>query len=70
VAANTGTLAVSFSVPFTGQSVNPTVVACSQDPNYYCTIAAATNTGFNLVAVRRDGTAVTATPQCVWMALG
>jgi lysophospholipase L1-like esterase len=70
VAANTGTLAVSFSVPFTGQTVNPTVVACSQDPNYYCTIAAATNTGFNLVAVRRDGTAVTSTPQCVWMALG
>jgi hypothetical protein len=69
-AASTGTIAVSFALPFTGQTTSPTVVACSQDSNYYCTVSSVTNTGFNLTAVHRDGTNVTAAPQCVWMAVG
>jgi hypothetical protein len=68
--SNTGGAAVVFAVPFTGQTLTPTVVACSQDVNYYCTVSGLTNTGFNLIAVRRDGTNVTASPQCVWIALG
>lgn len=69
-ASPTGTLAVSFVVPFTGQTTSPTVVACSQDSNYYCTVNTITNTGYNLVAVRRDGTNVTASPTCSWIAVG
>jgi lysophospholipase L1-like esterase len=69
-AASTGTVAVSFALPFTGQTATATVVACSQDSNYYCTVNTITNSGFNLVAVRRDGTNVTASPPCMWMAVG
>jgi hypothetical protein len=69
-AAASGTQVVTFPTPFTAQSGNATVVATCLDPNYYCAANMVSNTSFTLVAVRRDGALVTATPACMWIAVG
>jgi hypothetical protein len=63
--------AVGFNMPFSGQGANPpVVVATSQDPNYYATVSGASDAGFTLMALRRDGASVTATPVYSWIASG
>ena len=70
-ASNTGSIAVTYNTPFTVQGgFPPVVVATSEDPNYYAVVQSGTDTGFTLISVRRDGTAVTATPLMSWIAIG
>ncbi len=65
-----GTAVVAFPTAFTGQTVTPTVVAASTDANYFAVVSGVGNSGFTLGAVRRDGTNVSATVACDWIALG
>jgi len=46
------------------------VVATSQAAAYYCAASGITASGFTLTAVRRDGSVVTDTPVCNWLAFG
>jgi hypothetical protein len=68
--ASSGYALVAFPLAFTDQTATPTLVATSGDPNYYCTVAGAGNTGATIWAVRRDGSSVTANVQCSWIAVG
>jgi hypothetical protein len=70
-ASSSGSQAVTFPTAFTAQGANPpSVVATSQDPAYYASVSGASNAGCTLTAVRRDGTSVTDTPVCNWIAIG
>ena len=69
-AASSGFIAVTFPTPFPAQSTSPTVVATCQDAAYYAAASGVSVTGFTIVAVRRDGASVTATPVCSWIAIG
>ena len=70
VVAASGSLAVSFPVATTGQGSAPVVVATSQAAAYYCAASGIGAAGFTLTAVRRDGSVVTDTPVCNWLAFG
>jgi lysophospholipase L1-like esterase len=63
-------VAVTFPVAFTEQTAFPIVVATSEDINYITAVTVVTDTGFTVWMARRDGTSVTSTPQCQWIALG
>ena len=70
VVAASGSLAVGFPVVTSGQGSPPVVVATSQAAAYYCAASGITASGFTLTAVRRDGSVVTDTPVCNWLAFG